>query len=150
MALALPAQAAAQLPYFTTAPPPEHRADPALTTYVFRVGPFSIGGYQTLRRTDLVTPPPVAGSIVGMDVRIVDTSGVEIPQSQLMLHHDVFTNGGADNLRCASGKRIRARPAEPAACGLVADAERALRAPLVAARAGGVSGQRRARLVLAA
>ena len=66
--LALPAQASAQLPYFTTPPPPEHRADPALTTYVFRVGPFSVGGYQTLRRTDLVTPPPVAGSIVLMDV----------------------------------------------------------------------------------
>ncbi len=30
--LALPAQASAQLPYFTTPPPPEHRADPALTT----------------------------------------------------------------------------------------------------------------------
>jgi hypothetical protein len=97
--LALPAQATAQLPYVTTPPPPEHRADPALTTYVFRVGPFSIGGYQTLRRTDLVTPPPVVGSIVGMDVRIVDATGVEVPQSQLMLHHDVFTNGGADNLR---------------------------------------------------
>ena len=51
--LALPAQASAQLPYFTTPPPPEHRA---------------VGGYQTLRRTDLVTPPPVAGSIVLMDV----------------------------------------------------------------------------------
>ena len=34
-----------------------------------------------------------------MDVRIVDTSGVEIPQAQLMLHHDVFTNGGPDNTR---------------------------------------------------
>jgi hypothetical protein len=97
--LALPAQAAAQLPHFTTPPPPEHRADPSLTTYVFRVGPFSIGAYQTLRRTDLVTPPPVAGSIVAMDARIVDTAGVEVPQSQLMLHHNVFTNGGVDDSR---------------------------------------------------
>jgi hypothetical protein len=47
--LALPAPAAAQLPYFTTPPPPEHRADAALTTYVFRVGPFSIGAYQVVR-----------------------------------------------------------------------------------------------------
>ena len=30
--LALPAQASAQLPYLTTPPPPEHRADPSLTT----------------------------------------------------------------------------------------------------------------------
>jgi plastocyanin len=100
LVLALPGPAAAQLPTaLTTAPPPEHRADPSLTTYVFRVGPFSIGGYQTLRRTDVVIPPPVPGFIVGMDVRIVDTSGVEVPQSQLMLHHDVFTNGGPDNSR---------------------------------------------------
>jgi plastocyanin len=96
-ALAFPAQAAAQVT--TTPPPPEHRADPSLTTYVFRVGPFSIGGYETLRRTDVVSPPPVAGSIVGMDVRIVDPSGAEVPQAQLMLHHDVFTNGGPDNAR---------------------------------------------------
>jgi plastocyanin len=86
-------------PPFTTAPPPEHRADPSLTTHVFRVGPFSIGGYQTLRRTDLVSPPPVAGAIVGMDVRIVDPAGFEIPQAELMLHHNVFTNGGADDSR---------------------------------------------------
>jgi plastocyanin len=81
------------------APPPEHRADPSLTTYAFRVGPVSIGGYQTLRRTNVVTPPPVAGSIVGMDVRLVDPAGVEIPQSQLMLHHNLFTNGGPDDSR---------------------------------------------------
>jgi hypothetical protein len=41
----LPAQASAQLPLaVTTPPPPSHRADPALTTYVYRVGPFSIDG----------------------------------------------------------------------------------------------------------
>jgi plastocyanin len=99
-ALVLPGSAAAQLPAQAVTPPPaEHRADPALTSYVFRVGPFSIGGYQTLRRTDVVTPPPVAGSIVGMDARIVDVSGVEIPQAEVMLHHNVFTNGGTDNSR---------------------------------------------------
>jgi plastocyanin len=97
VALAIPAQAAAQVT--TTPPPPEHRADPSLTTYVFRVGPFSIGGYQTLRRSDVVSPPPVAGAIVGMDVRIVDPTGAVVPQAQLMLHHDVFTNGGPDNTR---------------------------------------------------
>ena len=92
--------AAAQLPATAvTAPPPGHHADPSLKTYVFRVGPFSIGGYQTFRHNDLVKPPPVPGSIVGMDVRVVDTQGGEIPQSQLMLHHNVFTNGGPDNRR---------------------------------------------------
>ena len=95
-----PKTASAQLPaQAVTSPPPEHHADPALKTYVFRVGPFSIGGYQTFRHNDVVQPPPVAGSIVGMDVRLVDPDGGEIPQSQLMLHHNVFTNGGPDNRR---------------------------------------------------
>jgi plastocyanin len=80
-------------------PPAGHHADPGLKTYVFRVGPFSIGGYQTYRHNDIVQPPPVKGSIVGMDVRIVDPSGAEIPQSQVMLHHNVFTNGGPDDTR---------------------------------------------------
>jgi hypothetical protein len=92
--------AAAQLPATeVTSPPANHHADPDLKTYVFRVGPFSIGGYQTFRHNDIVKPPPVKGSIVGMDVRVVDTAGDEIPQSQLMLHHNVFTNGGPDNQR---------------------------------------------------
>jgi hypothetical protein len=92
--------AAAQLPATAvTEPPASHHADPGLKTYVFRVGPFSIGGYQTFRHNDIVKPPPVKGSIVGMDVRVVDTAGDEIPQSQLMLHHNVFTNGGPDNRR---------------------------------------------------
>ena len=80
-------------------PPPEHHADPSLKTYVFRVGPFSVSGYQTFRHNDIVEPPPVAGSVVGMDVRVVDGSGDEIPQSQVMLHHNVFTNGGPDGTR---------------------------------------------------
>jgi hypothetical protein len=92
--------ASAQLPATAvTSPPPGHHADPSLKTYVFRVGPFNIGGYQTFRHNDVVKPPPVPGSIVGMDVRVVDTNGDEIPQSQLMLHHNVFTNGGPDNKR---------------------------------------------------
>ena len=95
-----PETASAQLPrQEITSPPPEHHADPSLKTYVYRVGPFSIGGYQTFRHNDIVQPPPVAGSIVGMDARIVDPSGAEIPQAQLMLHHNVFTNGGPDNTR---------------------------------------------------
>jgi plastocyanin len=98
--LLAPAGASAQVTApFTTPPPPEHHADPGLTTYVFRVGPFEIGGYQTVRRNDVVAAPPVAGSIVGMDVRMVDESGVEIPQNELMMHHNVFTNGGPDNTR---------------------------------------------------
>jgi hypothetical protein len=80
-------------------PPPEHHADPSLETYVFRVGPFSIGGYQTFRRNDVVQPPPGRLDRRHGSAHRRDLDGVEIPQAQLMLHHDVFTNGGADNSR---------------------------------------------------
>jgi plastocyanin len=90
---------AGPLPVTITAPPPEHRADASLKTYVQRAGPYDIGPYETLRPTDNVPPPPVSGSIVGMDVRIVDTQGAVIPQQVLMLHHSVFTNGGEDGER---------------------------------------------------
>ena len=46
-----------------------------------------------------VTPPPVPGAIVGMDVRLVDATGKVIPQYVAMLHHLVFTNGGPDDRR---------------------------------------------------
>ena len=77
-----------------TAPPPEHRADPGLRTYVFRFGPHRIGPYQVARATDIVSPPPVGGAIVGMDTRLVTRSGVEVPQHEVMLHHIVYTDGG--------------------------------------------------------
>jgi plastocyanin len=80
-------------------PPPEHRADPALTTYVERAGPFEVGAYDTLSDSVRVPPPPVAGAIVGMDARLVDARGAVIPQHIAMLHHLVFTNGGPDGGR---------------------------------------------------
>ena len=48
-ALAAPAGAATISP-----PPPEHRADPGLTTYVERLGPFTIGAYETLQKAGFV------------------------------------------------------------------------------------------------
>src|SRR5262245_10442161 len=80
-------------------PPPEHRADPSLTTYVQRSGPFTIGAYQTFIKAPKVQPPPAAGAIVGMDVHLVDANGAVIPQYVTMLHHVVFTNGGPDDLK---------------------------------------------------
>ena len=77
-----------------TAPPPEHRADPGLKTYVYRFGPHEIGPYQVAKGTDTVSPPPVDGAIVGMDTRLVTRRGAEVPQWQVMLHHIVYTDGG--------------------------------------------------------
>jgi plastocyanin len=82
-----------------TPPPPEHRADPSLTTYVERLGPFTIGAYETLQKGVAAKPPAVAGAIVGMDARLVDRAGKVLPQHITMLHHLVFTNGGPDNQR---------------------------------------------------
>src|SRR5690349_2129004 len=92
-----PAARAASAP--VTPPPPEHRADPALTTYVQRAGPFKIGPYATLKTSAKVQPPEVPGAIVGMDARLVDQAGNVIPQHVTMLHHLVFTNGGPDGGR---------------------------------------------------
>src|SRR3954467_13113919 len=83
----------------TSPPPPEHRADPSLTTYVQRSGPLKIGPYATIQRSVDVKPPAVAGAIVGLDVRLVDADGTVIPQWIAMLHHLVFTNGGPDDKR---------------------------------------------------
>src|ERR1700750_259020 len=80
-------------------PPPEHLADPSLTTYVERAGPFTIGAYDTLIKSFDVKTPPVTCAVVGMDVRLVDAEGNVIPQWITMLHHVVFTNGGADDRR---------------------------------------------------
>ena len=43
-----------------TPPPPEHRADPTLTTYVQRVGPFTIGSYGMFE--DAVDGHPAGGA----------------------------------------------------------------------------------------
>src|SRR3954447_18348671 len=86
-------------PAAQAAPPPEHRADPSLTTYVQRSGPIEIGPYATFTRSVAVKPPPVAGAIVGMDTRLVDAEGNVIPQWITMLHHVVFANGGPDDTR---------------------------------------------------
>jgi plastocyanin len=95
-----------------TPPPPEHHADASLTTYTKRLGPFTIGSYETLQRALPAKPPAVEGAIVAMDARLVDRAGDVIPQQITMLHHLVFTNGGPDNRRGdpqCPGKRTRER-----------------------------------------
>src|SRR5262245_6209502 len=94
LVLVAPATAAAST---LTPPPPEHHADPGLTTYVERTKPFRVGAYDTLITSAEVHPPAARGAIVAMDARLVDAKGRVIPQSDVMLHHLVFTNGGPDD-----------------------------------------------------
>ena len=102
-----------------TSPPAEHLADPGLKTYVFRFGPYSIGPYQVAKGTDRVSPPPVDGAIVGMDTRLVTRNGADVPQSKVMLHHIVYTDGGparpkaGDERREAGQRRDSACPQRP-------------------------------------
>src|SRR4051794_24489756 len=105
LALCAPAAAAGGLPLETTsAPPPGHHADPSLTTHVFRLPLPRAGPYAVLRGNDAAKPPPVRGSIVAMDARLVDQNGREIPQNILMLHHLLFANAGGpgQNMRDAA------------------------------------------------
>src|SRR4051812_28565850 len=94
LVLAPAAQAATVSP-----PPPEHRADPSLTTYVERLGPFTIGSYETLQKAAHAKAPPVPGAIVAMDARLVDKTGAVLPQQVTMLPPLVFTNGGLNDRR---------------------------------------------------
>jgi hypothetical protein len=48
------------------------------------------------RQNDIAKPPPVAGSIVAMDARIVDYERRRGAAVAGMLHHNVFTNRGPD------------------------------------------------------
>jgi plastocyanin len=98
-----------------TAPPPEHLADPGLKTYVYRFGPHKIGPYQVANGTDTVSPPPVDGAIVGMDTRLITRGGAEVPQSQAMLHHIVYTDGGPARPK-AGDERSEADRRRDAAC----------------------------------
>jgi plastocyanin len=91
-----------------TSPPPGHHADSHLKTYVYRFGPHRIGPYQVAKATDVVSPPPVDGTIVAMDTRLVTRAGAEVPQSKVMLHHIVYTDGGPRGRR-----RDNACPSRP-------------------------------------
>jgi plastocyanin len=75
-------------------------ADARVRTLTYRFGPVAVGPYQALKDSNEVRTPPVSGSVVAMSVRVVDASGAAIPQSQVMLHHLVFFDGGfADSPR---------------------------------------------------
>jgi plastocyanin len=53
-----------------------------------------VGPYQAVKESNLVRTPSMSGSIVRMSARVVDSKGRVVPQSQLMLHHLVFFDGG--------------------------------------------------------
>lgn len=72
--------------------PPAH--SPAARTFTYAFGPIAVGPYQALRRSNAVRTPSLSGAVVRMSARVVDSRGRAIPQSQVMLHHLVFFDGG--------------------------------------------------------
>ncbi|MEA2352859.1 MAG: hypothetical protein QOJ14_1273 [Thermoleophilaceae bacterium] len=63
-------------------------------TDTYRFGPVTVGPYQAVKDSNEVTTPRSSGSVVAMSARVVDAAGDVIPQSQVMLHHLVFFDGG--------------------------------------------------------
>ena len=73
-----------------TAPP----AAGATKTYTYKFGPIDTGPYQAVKDSSAVKTPAKSGSITYMSARVVDSKGRVIPQSEVMLHHLVFFDGG--------------------------------------------------------
>jgi plastocyanin len=53
-----------------------------------------LGGYQTVRNSEIAPDPELEGFITRMDAHVVDENGAVVPQDQIMLHHLVFVNRG--------------------------------------------------------
>jgi plastocyanin len=81
-------------------------------TQTLRVGPVTLGGFQTKYPARAVHTPKVSGFVVRMNARLVDARGRPIPIDRVMLHHVVFINRGArgDMPRRSS---CEGRPGEP-------------------------------------
>jgi hypothetical protein len=70
-------------------------AHAAVQTYTLRSPRIVVGPYQTIRSGGPVPAPAVNGYVVWMDVHVVDvTTGQEIPQWEVMLHHLVAFDQG--------------------------------------------------------
>jgi len=69
-------------------------APAALHTYTQRFGPVDLSSYETRYPNPRVHSPKRSGYIVGMNSRLVDARGRQIPLGHVMLHHVVFYNDG--------------------------------------------------------
>jgi plastocyanin len=67
---------------------------PPTRTYVGRVGPIRIPGFEVRYDTNAVKPPHVDGYITGMRADVVDRLGRPIPVNRIMLHHVLFSDRG--------------------------------------------------------
>ena len=66
-----------------------------LVTKTMRWGPIRAGNYEVVSDTVRTPAPRLAGSIVEMHARMVDSAGRPMSPQRLMLHHVVFLNLGA-------------------------------------------------------
>lgn len=69
-------------------------ADARTRTLTYRIGPLTMGAYQTSYKSDSIRTPGIKGSISFMNAKLVDGKGRFVPQEQVMIHHVVFVNDG--------------------------------------------------------
>jgi hypothetical protein len=69
---------------------------------VFESAPIQVDRYAVARDVQLVQSPAEDGYVVGMKADVVDLNGNVVPDSDVMLHHVVFTKLGAPDSTCSS------------------------------------------------
>jgi hypothetical protein len=72
-----------------------HRPRGKLVTKTMRGSPIRAGNYEVVSDTVRTPAPRLAGSIVRMHARMVDSAGRPMSPQRLRLHHVVFLNLGA-------------------------------------------------------
>ena len=78
-------------------------ASAEIKTMVFKGKRASVTQYQAKNGSERVATPAIDGNIVEFEAHVVDENGVQIPQSEVMLHHLVFFNGGYPGARRQDG-----------------------------------------------
>ncbi len=78
-------------------------ASAEVRTMTFKSKRAIVAQYQAKIGKEDVPAPEIDGNIVEMEAHVVDENGVRIPQSEVMLHHLVFFNGGSPGAKRHDG-----------------------------------------------
>jgi hypothetical protein len=89
------------LPHFSPRSP-SRAVRVGVQSLVFESAPIQVDRYAVARDVQLVQSPAEDGYVVGMKADVVDLNGNVVPDSDVMLHHVVFTKLGAPDSTCSS------------------------------------------------
>jgi plastocyanin len=62
--------------------------------------PITVAPYGVVQGTELIPGPALDGYVTGISATVTDTSGVEMPIQNIMLHHIVFSKLGTRDYTC--------------------------------------------------